>query len=811
MFAEIIISSAAKELDRGFHYAIPPHLMRDVSVGKRVKVPFGKARSYEGFVVGLANAVDIPADRIKEIEEVLEDFPIFSPSMLKLARWMSQKYSTTLASCLRCIMPAGIAMKNDYIAEIATDADAKTLKGKSRQIFDYLQKNGATGQRELTEVFGDKVFSALKSLEERKLIIITHIYKAKNYQATIAMAYLDHDNPDFDALAEQMLAKNDKQSQVLALLMENLAMPIADIRAVLHVSPSPIKSLESRGLIRVERTQIRRDLFADRQYAPPDPIEPTADQAHAIAVLRERLAKGASRPILLHGVTGSGKTEVYLQIVEQVMAQGKQAIILVPEISLTPQAIEVFARRLGSAVTFTHSRLSLGERYDQWKCALDGQVSVMIGPRSAIFTPFANLGVIIIDEEHENTYKSETSPKYHVNDVACELASLTGAMVIMGSATPDVGTYYEAKTGRYELLTLPERVNQRVNQVEIADMRRELAEGNRTIFSKILYDAIESNLASKQQTILFLNRRGHSTFVSCRACGHALQCGHCNVNYTYHILQHRLMCHYCAAQSICPENCPICGSKHIKFFGVGTQRIEQDIAQFFPQARSLRMDMDTTGRKHSHERIISAFASGEADILIGTQMIAKGLNFPQVSLVGIIAADVAINTGDYRSAEVAYQLMTQVAGRAGRADLPGRAIIQTYNPEHYAIAHAVDNNYDQFYEQEITFRRQMFYPPFSHVAMMLFTGTDERKIIAALHKLSDIMNRANRKGLCQMLGPSPAIISKIRGLYRWKILVKCEDEDVLKQFVAYCMGHLEKNADITGINVNLTVDPKNIV
>ncbi|MCL2171152.1 MAG: primosomal protein N', partial [Defluviitaleaceae bacterium] len=472
--------------------------------------------------------------------------------------------------------------------------------------------------------------------------------------------------------------------------------------------------------------------------------------------------------------------------------------------------IEVFAQRLGAAVTFTHSRLSLGERYDQWKRARDGQVSVMLGPRSAIFTPFANLGAIIVDEEHENTYKSETSPKYHTVDIAKKLGELTGALVLLGSATPDVATYHAAMDGAYQLISLPQRVNKTQNLVEIADMRRELAEGNRTIFSKALFDAITDNLAANRQSILFLNRRGHSTFVCCRACGHTMACTNCNVNLTFHIYTNKLVCHYCAMQMANPDNCPVCGSRHIKHFGIGTQRVMEDISQFFPSARAIRMDMDTTGRKDSHESIISAFSRGEADILVGTQMIAKGLNFPQVSLVGIMAADMAIHGGDYRSAEVAYQLITQVSGRAGRADLPGRAIIQTYNPDHYAIAHATESDYLRFYAEEIEFRRQMFYPPFSHVVSIICKSPDERGLIALLHRLSDIMHAANRKNLCHILGPAPCIISKIRNQYRWKILAKSADETILRQFALHCLNKLTKSQDTSKININMTMDPKNI-
>jgi primosomal protein N' (replication factor Y) len=500
-----------------------------------------------------------------------------------------------------------------------------------------------------------------------------------------------------------------------------------------------------------------------------------------------------------------------MTLIEEAIRRGGQAIMLVPEISLTPQAVEMFAARFGDAVTVTHSKLSLGERFDQWKKARDGGVKVIIGPRSAIFTPFDNLKVIIIDEEHENTYKSETSPKYSVKEVSGKLAEITGCLVVMGSATPSVATYYEAVSGKSELIKLKHRVNRTPPDIEIADMRRELALGNRSVFSTTLLNQMGANIEDRKQTILFLNRRGHSTFVSCRACGYVIECGNCSINYTYHIYNDRLICHYCGKREQKPENCPICGSVYIRFFGTGTQRLEEEIKELFPSATALRMDMDTTSAKGGHARIINAFESGAADILIGTQMIAKGLNFPNVSLVGIIAADAAINMGDFKSAETAYQLITQVSGRAGRASFAGRAVIQTYNPDHYSIKFARNNDYESFYEYEIALRRQMSYPPFSHIFMVLFTGGDERKIIVSLHKLAELMKTYNRKGLFETLGPAPAVISKINNKYRWKILVKCEDEEKIKQFVFYCMDKLKLSADLSGISCNLTLDPTMIV
>ena len=804
-FARVIIASTAKDLDKPFYYAIGEDLLSKVARGSRVLVPFGKSRQMEGYVVDFADSVSFDEAKIKEISDVLEAFPIFSPVMLDLAHWMAEKYTAPLAVCLKTIMPAGIAMKNDYITEVLEPI--KGLRGKQKQIFDYISQHSKVTERELAENFGSTVRANLNALSDKQAITLQHIYDAKDYTVRINTAFVNDDLDNFDELAEPIFEKGDKQAAVLEMLMDAKSIPVADLQLRLGISPSPIKSLEKKGLIYLEKIELRREVLTDARLTKPPKFTLTDEQSVAIDVIRASLTEKNPQPTLIRGVTGSGKTEIYMQIIEDVLAAGRQAIMLVPEISLTPQVIDTFVSRFGRAVTATHSRMSLGERYDQWKRARDGDVKVIIGPRSAIFTSFDNLGVIIIDEEHENTYKSETSPKYDTKAVALRLSELTGCAVIMGSATPDISTFYRAQKGEARLVTLKNRVNNRFADIEIVDMCTELAEGNKSMFSVDLYAAIAENLAAGQQSILFLNRRGHSTFVSCRSCGHVMGCTNCNVNYTYHLYNKRLLCHYCGISAKSPKNCPTCGSIYIKHFGIGTQKVEEYLVQEFPRARILRMDLDTTTAKNSHSRIIRAFADKGADILVGTQMIAKGLNFPGVSLVGIIAADMALNNGDYRAAETAYQLITQVSGRAGRGSDPGRVIIQTYNPDHYSIKYAQEGDYEAFYNYEIEVRRQMNYPPFSHIFMLLFTGEDERRIVQALHRLADIMKQYNRKGLCEMLGPAPAVISKIRSKYRWKILVKCNDEEIIKKFVFYCLEKLRETEDLEGINVNLTLDP----
>jgi len=537
-------------------------------------------------------------------------------------------------------------------------------------------------------------------------------------------------------------------------------------------------------------------------------------------------------PILLHGVTGSGKTEVYLHAIAHILSQGRQAIVLVPEIALTPQMVNLFTARFGNAIAVTHSRLTAGERYQIWKQALDGEISLVIGPRSAVFAPFTRLGLIVIDEEHEHTYHSDTTPKYDARTVAIKRGELSNAVVVLGSATPSLESYARAigdmapaaevqaadfttaAMPQYSLIKMTQRVNQTFPEVIVLDMRRELTRGNTSLFANPFKEALAETLAAGKQAILFLNRRGHSSFVSCRLCGFVMACDHCRVNYTYH-QNGRLICHYCGRGLAMPQACPVCESVHIRQFGAGTQKVEEEIAQLFPEVATLRMDMDTTRGKLGHAKILDAFKKGEAQILIGTQMVAKGLDFPNVVLVCVISADLSLFTGDFRAGEYTFQLLTQVAGRAGRAtgDI-GQVFLQTYNPEHYALELAKQADYEAFYAHEIELRRAMEYPPFSHVFSVMLSGPDEKSVIAALRKLWAIMEYSRKisesgkaQGKFELLGMSPASVSKIKNQFRWKILIKCAKEEPLKAFVLYCTKKLRENDPLTGINVHLTLNP----
>lgn len=566
------------------------------------------------------------------------------------------------------------------------------------------------------------------------------------------------------------------------LLRELIAQESIDYSVVtqkLHIAAVVVKSLCEMGLIRVDTTTEYRNPISHLTKRDYTLTLNDAQQKVVDAVMTDR-ANGCYQTYLLKGVTGSGKTEVYMELIAQVIAQGQQAIVLIPEIALTYQTVMRFVNRFGDRVSILNSRLSAGERYDQYLRAKNGDIDIMIGPRSALFTPFARLGLIIIDEEHENSYKSETAPRYHARETAIHRAKMCGASVVLGSATPSVESYYRARAGRYRLLELNQRVEERpLPQCEVIDLRAELKNGNRSILSERLQELMEERLQKGQQIMLFLNRRGVAGFVSCRECGHVIKCPHCDVSLSQHN-NGRMVCHYCGYEEPVPKVCPSCGSKYIGGFKAGTQKIEQVVRERFPGVRALRMDFDTTRTKDSYENILQAFGNREADVLIGTQMIVKGHDFANVTLVGILAADMSLHVSDYHAAERTFQLLTQAAGRAGRGDCPGQVVIQTYDPEHFAIRTASAQDYELFYEQEITYREMMHYPPVWNMLVILLASPDEQALAAAAQVVYDNMQQMlGRTFAVQLIGPADASISKINDIYRKVIYLKTDNYDKL--------------------------------
>ena len=581
-------------------------------------------------------------------------------------------------------------------------------------------------------------------------------------------------------------------------------IPYEVVTGKLNVTASTINDLTKLGFIEVDiRTELRNPIY-DTGKSGSD-VKLNYEQKKVVEAILEDYHKSTGVPHLIHGVTGSGQTEVYIELIAAAAAEGKASIMLIPEIALTYQTVMRFYNRFKDRVSFLNSRMSAGERYDQYLRAREKQIDVIIGPRSALFTPFPDLGFIIIDEEHESTYRSENVPKYDARGVAKELARLSDATLVLGSATPSVESYYQAKKAKYRLHEMPNRVGNRpMANVTVVDMREELKTGNRSVLSGVLREAIEKRLQKKEQTMLFINRRGIAGFVSCRACGYVLKCPHCDVSLSIH-KGDRLVCHYCGYETKMVRQCPVCGSYAIKGFKAGTQMMEDIISRDFPKAKVLRMDSDTTKNKDGHEKILSAFANQQADILVGTQMIVKGHDFPNVTLVGALAADMSLNAPDYRGAERTFQLLTQAAGRAGRGDVPGEVVIQTYSPEHYSIAMAAAQDFNSFYEKEITYRKSLGYPPVAHMANVLITSKNNARNSMCALELKKFMAGFENDNLA-VIGPSDLPIARINDIYRKGIYLKSPDRNALVTVKDAVEEYLKENREFLGVNVQFELD-----
>lgn len=620
-------------------------------------------------------------------------------------------------------------------------------------------------------------------------------------------------NPE---LAKQFLGEYKRKRhtgkvRLLEALLEYGVLEQEVVQEKLSVGRETVKALERDHLIKVITEQQYRNPVKEYESGKKAVKLNGVQQAIADEVIAD-YTSGIRKTYYIHGITGSGKTEVYMEIIAKIIAEGKQVIMLIPEISLTYQTVMRFYSRFGDRVSFLHSKLSGGERYDQYLRAKNGEIDIMIGPRSALFTPFENLGFIIIDEEHEGSYKSESPPKYHAREVALERARMTESSVLMGSATPSVESYQKALSGEYKLFTMDKRAgNARLPKVWIVDLREELKKKNKSIFSYKLKELMEERLRNKQQIMLFLNRRGYAGFVSCRSCGHVMKCPHCDVSLTSHN-NGMLVCHYCGYEEAMPKTCPVCSSKFIAAFGTGTQKVEEMVRREFPYARVLRMDTDTTSKKGGHEEILSAFKNHEADILIGTQMIVKGHDFPLVTLVGVLAADLSLFSADYRSGERTFQLLAQAAGRAGRGELDGEVVIQTYQPDHYSIVTAAKEDYVQFYEQEIAYRRLMAYPPVEHMVALMITSKEEDKAQIAAKVLYNKVtfyhqDNDDEETAVKTIGPVKANISKINDIYRFVIYLKCKNHDTLKEMKNKLENFMEQEEFFKKCTVQFDFDP----
>lgn len=676
------------------------------------------------------------------------------------------------------------------VFEILEESDQDFLK-EIESIRDYLSLSEK--QLEIVKIIRDKY---LCTYSDAVRAIIPSCILNQNTQKTRGMLYIE--NP--------LEGRYDKEiyKSIYKIAADNPGVyDKNNLSKKFNISLSSINSMIKHSFLKEKIRIVNR--YDNREFPEFKELKLNFEQQKAY----DRITGSKDKVFLIKGVTGSGKTEVYMHLVKNIINKGKDAIILVPEISLTPQMVERFKGRFGRDITIYHSRLSDGEKQDEWQRVKNGEVKIAIGARSALFLPFNNLGLIIIDEEHEASYKSEQNPKYDSIELSKIMAGIYDAKLVLGSATPSVNSYYESKAGRISLINMDNRAyGKALPMVSIVDMREELRSGSRSIFSRKLKEEIEYNLKNKEQIILFINRRGFSSFVSCRSCGYVFKCDKCDVSMTYHISDNSMTCHYCGKKQMVPKVCPKCGSKYVKYFGLGTERVEEEIKKLYNNVKTIRMDYDTTREKDSYENIYNSFKAGEADVLIGTQMIAKGFDFRNVTLVGIIAADLSLNLPDYRSSERTYQLITQVSGRSGRGDKEGRVIVQTYTPEHYSIETAASDDYDKFYQEEIKLRYSMNYPPFSDILLINFSSKDEKEVIDNINKLYQLLNR--KKYDLEILGPSPSGISKIKDNYRWRIILKGQIHDETAQEIKNLIYDNFKQLS-KSFKISLDINPNSFV
>ncbi|MGD0779256.1 MAG: primosomal protein N' [Dehalococcoidales bacterium] len=772
-YAEVSVNSPVAQR-RTFSYAIPEGL--NVLAGQAVLVPFGE-KILQGIVMEIT---PLPAvEDTRDILDIIESVPILSQHQISLARWISDYYLAPLFSAVALMLPPSFERKAlTFIQTTNPDIDIAALEDEQKKVIVFSLKKGKVELKAIEKTLGKKKAGTVVSQMVRQGLV------KRSYELSpIRMKPKSELYISLVAKGGGDLKLSPRQARLYDFLKEqSRPLPWAETRRKTGCDKSIADALLRHGLVAFKTVEVRREPISYDEINLSLPLNLTDDQQVAFASIKAELDKtgrdGASpRVFLLHGITGSGKTEIYLQSLAEAIQQGKKGIVLVPEIALTPQTIERFAARFPGRVGVLHSKLSPGEQFDEWHRIKNGECDVVIGSRSALFAPQPGLGLIIIDEEHEWTYKQDSSPHYHARDAAIKLAELTGAVVVLGSATPDVETYYQAKNGRYKLLELPQRVTPGATlpQVEVVDMREELKAGNRSMFSRVLGQSINKAIAAGEQVILFLNRRGGAYYIQCRRCGFVLRCRRCEVPLSHHINDDILTCHQCNYKIPVPNACPNCGNRQLKFLGAGTQKLEQEVRLAFPRARQLRWDSDATTGRTSNEDILRKFSSRAADVLIGTQMVAKGLDIPSVTLVGVVNADTSLNLPDFRAGERTYQLLCQVAGRAGRGLAGGKVIIQTFAPENYAIQSVARNDYAAFYEQEIAYRRQLKNPPFTQLARLVFTHTNDAVCQREAEKMQKtLIEESNTRGIggISIIGPAPAFIHRLRGRFRWQLIIR---------------------------------------
>ncbi len=806
-------------LRQTFTYILPVGLQENIQIGSRLLVPFGK-RQLTGYVVALHQVLDteleIEESALKEAVELLDSEPLLTAEIIKLTQWTADYYASSWGEVLKASLPAGINASVEQVVsitengrnELAKVSSANTLKV---QLLQFLSENGEISARELGKKFG--VSKTQRNIRELLKVgwintlnrTLTAQSKAKRRKAVRLLPPELH-QPDNKPLTDA------QQGIIETLLEENGEIIFTELLEKADVGASSINTLAKRGIVEIFVQEVRRDPLQNAKLPELQNLILTDEQTAVLTEIQKALQTDGYKAFLLHGVTGSGKTEIYIQAMKTVMEKGKTALMLVPEIALTP----VFSRRLravfGDEVAILHSNLSTGERFDEWRRLRSGTARIAIGTRSAVFAPLENIGLIIIDEEHDGSYRQHESPFYNGRDVAVVRANFADAVVVLGSATPALETFHNSHTGKYEYLALPNRIGNRpMAHAELVDMRQVFKQlGKDASFSPQLVSAIEETHSRGEQSIILLNRRGFSQFVLCRSCGESIRCKNCDITLTYHRRDAKLVCHYCNHREKSPRSCPNCKSQYLYFVGEGTEQIEDILKRKFSNLRIARIDRDTTKKRREFEETLMQFSEGEIDMLVGTQMLAKGHDFPNVTLVGVISVDAGLAMPDFRSAERTFQLLTQVAGRAGRGDLQGKVLIQTYYPEHYVLKHAVQQDYAGFYEEEINFRHKLSYPPFVALCSILIKHSNYNYAFDHAQILKECLQNADPDKMCRILGVAPASLPRLKGEYRLQILVKAQNRTKLRETLDFALHDAqEKFCDLRIVNVE--IDPVNLM
>ncbi len=809
MIARVYIDTDNLNIDKPFDYFVPYELEEKISVGARVKVPFGGGNvPKEAYVTELLDKSF--CDNLKSIKSVTDNLPVLTREAIELCFHMRERYFCTFSEAARTMLPPGINMKFEEWITLSHGYASKLIFKKSTSqdlLLRFLEENDGCGEfSQIKLILGKSARTTVNSLVKKGICEKSYLDKRKNNEKFVRVVFCA-EGIDAPKEAENLERRMPAQAKILRVLHENGKMQIPDIINLLKTTRNAIEALYAKKLVEYGEIEVPRNPLAGKDIEKTVSPVLTEEQKNAV----NRILEKENGTFLIRGVTGSGKTEVYLSVASHYLALKKQVIVLVPEISLTPQMTNRFYGRFGKKVAVIHSALSMGERLDEWNRIRRGDAQIIVGARSAVFAPCKNLGAIIIDEEHEQTYKSESSPKYHAREIASFLSKKHNCPLVLASATPSVESYYKAKIGAYNLIELENRFNKApLPTVTISDMRSELRDGNKTVLSRTLAREIQENLNRSEQTILFLNRRGYSTFVSCRDCGYVFTCPSCSVSLTYHKKIAMLTCHYCGYQEEIPSKCPQCESTRVKDFGKGTQKAQEQIGEIFPSASLVRMDMDTTSGKNSHEKILERFDKEKINILLGTQMVTKGLDFENVTLVGVLAADASLNADDFRAQERTFDLITQVCGRAGRGNKRGRAIVQTYMPHDRTLNLAAKQDYKAFFEEEIAFRREFVYPPFCDIVNIIISSEDKNLASSTASQIAMELRLAIRdEENCSIFGPAAAPIEKMHNRYRYRIWMKCTATDEL---IATLRGiiHEKYYKRKTDIIVSADINPYNM-